>query len=69
VNGLEDAGGDTAIVTAVVTMAHALGMITIAEGIESDAQYEHLRALDCDQGQGYLFAEPVPAAAFEALYL
>jgi len=70
VNGLEDDdGGDTAIVTAVITMAHALGMITVAEGIESDAQYEHLCALDCDQGQGYLFAEPVPAAAFEALYL
>ena len=69
VNGLEEEGGDAAIVTAVVTMAHALGMITVAEGIENDAQYEYLRTLDCDQGQGYLFAEPVPAAAFEALYL
>jgi diguanylate cyclase (GGDEF)-like protein/PAS domain S-box-containing protein len=69
VNGLEHAGGDSAIVTAVVTMAHALDMITIGEGIETDAQYKHLRTLGCDQGQGYLFAEPVPAAAFEALHL
>ncbi|ACU74018.1 diguanylate cyclase/phosphodiesterase with PAS/PAC sensor(s) [Catenulispora acidiphila DSM 44928] len=69
VNGLEHKGGDTAIVTAVVTMAHALGMITVGEGIESEAQYEYLRALGCDQGQGYLFAEPVSAAAFETLHL
>ncbi|MEY9886606.1 diguanylate cyclase (GGDEF)-like protein/PAS domain S-box-containing protein [Catenulispora sp. MAP5-51] len=69
VNGLEHEGGDSAIVTAVITMAHALGMITVGEGIESDAQYDALRALGCDQGQGYLFAEPVFAGAFEALHL
>ncbi|GAA1971765.1 sensor domain-containing protein [Catenulispora subtropica] len=71
VNGLEDddGDGDAAIVTAVITMAHALGMTTIGEGIESEAQYDRLRALGCDQGQGYLFAEPVSAAAFEALHL
>jgi EAL domain-containing protein (putative c-di-GMP-specific phosphodiesterase class I) len=69
VNGLEHEGGDKAIVAAVVTMAHTLGMITIGEGIESDAQCERLRALGCDQGQGHLLAEPVPAAAFEALHL
>ncbi|MFL6114336.1 MAG: putative bifunctional diguanylate cyclase/phosphodiesterase, partial [Catenulispora sp.] len=69
VNGLEDDSGDSAIVAAVVTMAHALDMATIGEGIESTAQYEHLQALGCDQGQGHLFAEPVPAAAFEALHL
>jgi EAL domain-containing protein (putative c-di-GMP-specific phosphodiesterase class I) len=69
VNGMEHEGGDAAIVSAVITMAHALGMITVGEGIESDAQYEHLRTLGCDQGQGYLFAEPVSAAAFEALHL
>jgi EAL domain-containing protein (putative c-di-GMP-specific phosphodiesterase class I) len=69
VNGLEREGGDCAIVTAVVTMAHALGMTTIAEGIETEVQYEQLCTLGCDQGQGYLFAEPLPAAAFEALHL
>ncbi|NUR29227.1 MAG: EAL domain-containing protein, partial [Catenulispora sp.] len=69
VNGLEREGGDTAIVAAVVTMAHSLGMATIGEGIESVAQYERLRALGCEQGQGHLFAEPVPAKAFEALHL
>jgi diguanylate cyclase (GGDEF)-like protein/PAS domain S-box-containing protein len=69
VNGLEQESGDSAIVAAVVTMAHDLGKITIGEGIESTEQYEHLRALGCDQGQGHLFAEPVPPAAFEALHL
>jgi diguanylate cyclase (GGDEF)-like protein/PAS domain S-box-containing protein len=69
VNGLADRGSDSAIITAVVTMAHTLDMVTIGEGIESDAQYKQLRTLGCDQGQGHLFAEPVPAAAFEALHL
>ena len=69
VNGMEDGGGDAAIVAAVVTMAHALGMTTIGEGIENDTQYERLRTLGCDQGQGHLFAVPLPAVAFEALHL
>jgi diguanylate cyclase (GGDEF)-like protein len=48
------------IVQAVVSIARALGMTTLAEGIETVGQHEFLAALDCDEGQGYLFSPPVP---------
>jgi EAL domain-containing protein (putative c-di-GMP-specific phosphodiesterase class I)/CheY-like chemotaxis protein len=48
------------LVGSVVAMARRLGLRTVAEGIETDAQRELLLALDCDMGQGYLFAKPMP---------
>ncbi len=56
----------TAIVRAVIDMARALALEVVAEGIETAAEREHLEALDCSMGQGYLFARPMPAAQFEA---
>ena len=41
-------------------MAHRLGLRTVAEGVETEAQLEILLQLDCDMGQGYLFAKPMP---------
>jgi diguanylate cyclase (GGDEF)-like protein len=55
------------IAESVISLAHKLGLIAIAEGIESATQFERLLALGCDFGQGYLFAPalgPVAAAAF-----
>ncbi|MBI3574187.1 MAG: EAL domain-containing protein [Gammaproteobacteria bacterium] len=52
---------DAAIVQAIVTMAHALGIQTIAEGVETKAQLELLRRNGCDAMQGYYFSRPVPA--------
>ncbi|MHB8811136.1 MAG: putative bifunctional diguanylate cyclase/phosphodiesterase [Desulfobulbaceae bacterium] len=49
-----------AIVRAVIALASALGLRTIAEGIETDAEAEFLRNEGCHQGQGYLFSRPVP---------
>jgi diguanylate cyclase (GGDEF)-like protein len=49
-----------AIVRAVVTLAHSLGLVAIAEGVETEQQLEALRDLDCEIGQGYLFSRPVP---------
>jgi hypothetical protein len=46
---------------ATVSMAHALGMSVVAEGVETARQLAILRALDCDEAQGYLVARPVPA--------
>jgi len=47
------------IVQAVVSIARALGMTTTAEGVETSGQYEFLKALGCDEVQGYLFSPPV----------
>lgn len=54
------------IATAVVGMAHALGLTAVAEGVEHDHELAVLRALRCDQAQGYLFSRPLPAGAFLA---
>jgi EAL domain-containing protein (putative c-di-GMP-specific phosphodiesterase class I) len=56
-----------AIVSAAVTLAHALGMQAIAEGVETSGQLRQLQELGCDCGQGYYFYEPSPSeAAIEA---
>jgi EAL domain-containing protein (putative c-di-GMP-specific phosphodiesterase class I) len=52
---------DTAVIRAVVGLAHSLGITVTAEGIETQDQLVQLRAVGCDQGQGYFFARPVSA--------
>jgi EAL domain-containing protein (putative c-di-GMP-specific phosphodiesterase class I) len=47
-----------AIVQATTSMAHALGIRVVAEGIETEEQRAQMAALGCDGGQGHLFAEP-----------
>jgi EAL domain-containing protein (putative c-di-GMP-specific phosphodiesterase class I) len=54
---------DDAIVQAVIGLAHALGLETVAEGVETDEQLEALRELGCDFAQGYYFAHPGSADA------
>src|SRR5439155_26588713 len=54
------------IVEAVAGMAQALGLITVAEGVEVEQQLSGLRELDCDAVKGFLFAKPMPAAVAEA---
>jgi diguanylate cyclase (GGDEF)-like protein len=60
VSDLSERNEHIVIVQAVVSIARALGMTTIAEGVETEAQYEFLVALGCDEVQGYLFSAPVP---------
>ena len=57
---------DAAIVRAVIATGHALGLLVVAEGIETEAQRAFLSASGCDEGQGFLFSPPVPVAELEA---
>lgn len=56
---------DQAIVTAIIQMAHSLGMVTIAEGVETQMQRDFLQAHGCDQIQGYHYARPLTVELFE----
>jgi diguanylate cyclase (GGDEF)-like protein/PAS domain S-box-containing protein len=58
---------DAAIVRAIITLGHALGLRVVAEGVETRAHLEFLREHGCDELQGYFFSRPVPAAEMEAL--
>ena len=58
---------DAAITANVVSLAHALGLVAMAEGIESEAQLASLRELGCDLAQGFLFARAVPPAELAEL--
>jgi EAL domain-containing protein (putative c-di-GMP-specific phosphodiesterase class I) len=58
---------DAAITTAIIAMAHALGLKVVGEGVETEAQCDVLRAEGCDAMQGYLFSRPVPAGEFARL--
>ena len=52
-----------ALVHAVTTLGQNLGLAAVAEGIETPDQLAMLQSLDCDFGQGYFFAKPMPAEA------
>ena len=65
VRGLGEDASDTAIVKSVIDLAHALGLVVVAEGVETSDQVAHLRRLGCDLAQGYFFARPQPAADLE----
>ena len=56
---------DRAIVSAIIQIARSLNLTTTAEGIEDQETREQLAGLGCGQGQGYLFAKPMPADDFE----
>lgn len=58
---------DEAIVQAIISMAHSMGMQVVAEGIETREQFKRLRKMDCDYGQGFLFSPAVPADEFYAM--
>lgn len=66
VRHLSDNSTDLALWRAIVVMAHALGMRVIAEGVETAQQRDLLAEAGCDYAQGYLYAQPMRAAEFEA---
>ena len=61
VNDLEISEDARAVVSAVVSLAHALGLRVVAEGVETEGQRDILLAMECDELQGFFFARPMPA--------
>lgn len=57
---LPNSPDDMGVVSTVISLAHALDMQVVAEGVETAEQLKLLRLLKCDQAQGYLFSKPVP---------
>ncbi len=58
-----------ALVTTIISLAHALKLKVVAEGVETEEQSRLLRLADCDEMQGFLFSKPVPGAIFETRFL
>jgi diguanylate cyclase (GGDEF)-like protein len=67
VDGLGNGAERSPLVEAVIRLGDALGLRTVAEGIETAEQLTRLRGLRCQQGQGYLFARPLDEDAIEVL--
>lgn len=58
---------DAMIVASTTTLAHNLDLLVVAEGVETKDQLVHLKAIGCDQVQGYYFQRPIPAVDIEPI--
>jgi diguanylate cyclase (GGDEF)-like protein len=67
VDGIGRDAHDDVITRAIVELAGTLGLLTVAEGIETTQQSEHVAALGCDLAQGFLYSHPIEADAVSAL--
>ena len=61
--------GDNTIINTLVAMAKGLGLNVIAEGVESQAQLEYLREIECCEAQGFLFGKPLPPEVISQLLI
>ncbi len=68
VMNMTDDSDDAAIVKAIVDLANALGLATLAEGVETLEQYQMLNQIGCHACQGYYFGKPMPADVFTEFY-
>jgi diguanylate cyclase (GGDEF)-like protein/PAS domain S-box-containing protein len=66
---MASAPGGATLVSVIINLAHALKLKAVAEGVETEEQLRQLRALNCDQMQGYLCGKPVAGEDFESQYL
>jgi EAL domain-containing protein (putative c-di-GMP-specific phosphodiesterase class I) len=69
VHELRAGSNDAAIVNCTITLANVLGLSVIAEGVEDAASINLLRGMGCEEGQGFYFSPPLPAAEFEQRFL
>jgi EAL domain-containing protein (putative c-di-GMP-specific phosphodiesterase class I) len=67
VHGMTKAERDRSIVSAILSLARALRLKVVAEGVETEADAALLRELGCQQAQGFFFSRPLPAEKLEAL--
>jgi diguanylate cyclase (GGDEF)-like protein/PAS domain S-box-containing protein len=67
VRGMIENSADMSIITSIVSLARALRLKLVAEGVETETQANRLLALGCEQAQGYLFGRPVPEELIEPL--
>lgn len=67
IKGIPNDSDNEAIATAIIVMAHALGLTVTAEGVETEDQLMFLRERGCDRIQGYLFGAPMPARELSRL--
>ncbi len=67
VRGIPHDANDSAIATAIISMAKALKLRVIAEGVETESQLDFLKAAGCDEIQGYWFSRPIPADPYAQL--
>jgi len=65
IDDMADVAATLAIVAAIISLAHALELTVVAEGVETERQLRILEDLDCDRAQGFLFARSVAPAAIE----
>lgn len=66
VRDLDNDERDANLVEAIIGIARSLHMRVVAEGVETEAQMEHLRSMECDYAQGYLLGRPMPMSELEA---
>lgn len=67
ISDLTHSADDMAIVNAVISLTHNLRLRVVAEGVETEEQFSFLQSNACDEVQGYLFGEPLPAEGIERL--
>jgi EAL domain-containing protein (putative c-di-GMP-specific phosphodiesterase class I) len=67
VSDIQTDPNDAAIVLATIALAHSMHLKVIAEGVEQIEQAEFLSLHECEEMQGYLFSQPVPAEEFSKL--
>ncbi len=68
VTKIDEPGGNSVIVSSMISLAHALHLKVVAEGVEEAGEAAHLLSLGCDWGQGYFFARPLSAADVETRF-
>ena len=68
VDTMEDSADSMSIISSMISLAHALNLKVVAEGVETDGQARLLKLLKCDELQGYFFSRPLPAQDIERKY-